>query len=261
MADGISLIEERWIWLSSSVALAVLASWVRWLISRPSDDTPPWLHRWRRWPGHPWLEELLRLGFMVGIPTAALLWRGVLTERGLGLQPLLWAQSSASLEVRQTNWQNWATDIGWTVGLVAATGLSLGLGSYQRRRLKPWHVAVHHDPGTAVREAIYHESHWAFYREPFVLLWGPRIGSWIGLLPLLIENMLNPQRWDDLQTFERGRNVLVRAALAVMSALIFLQTQNIWCALTADVILGFLLGVVAPHPEIQGEREMATAQA
>jgi hypothetical protein len=252
MPNNISMIEERWIWLSSSVALAVLAAWIRWFISRPTDDAPNWLLRWQRWWGRPWIEELTRLAFMVGIPAVALLWRGVLTERGLGFQPLLWPQSSATVAARQVNWQNWVTDIGWTLGVVTVTGLILGLGTYQQRRLRHHKVKAHHELGTALREAIHYESHWAFYREPFVLLWGPQIGSWMGLLPALIEALLNPQLWDDLQTFERGRNVLVRTGTGVMSALVFVNTQNIWCALAADILLSYAMGTVVPHSDLLG---------
>ena len=262
MLDDISLIEERWIWLSSSVALAVLAAWVRWFISRPRSDVPPWLDRWQRWWGRPWVEEWGRLAFTVGIPAAALLWRGVLTERGLGLQPLLWPRGSVPFEVRQANWQNWVTDVGWTVGIVVVTGLVFGLAHYQQRRLSRPEITAHHDLGTAMREAIHHESHWAFYREPFVLLWGAPIGSWVGLLLALVEALLNPHCWDDLQTLERGRNVLVRAGLGVMSALLFIRTQNLWCALVADVILGYVLGSIAPHASgLQSTPDSTTAQA
>jgi len=261
MPNEISMVDERWIWLSSSVALAVLAAWIRWFVSRPNDDVPSWLHRWQRWWGRPWIEELTRLAFMVGVPAAALLWRGVLTERGLGFQPLLWLQSSATLEARQVNLLNWATDIGWTLGVMAITGLIFGLGAYQQQRLRHHDTKAHHELGTALREAIHYESHWAFYREPFVLLWGPQIGSWMGLLPALVEALLNPQLWDDLQTFERGRNVLVRASLGGVSALIFIKTQNIWCAFAADVLLGYALGNIAPHSDVSSPHNIKAAQA
>ncbi len=259
MPDDISLVEERWIWLSSSVALSVLVAWMRWFISRPRADPHPWLLHWQQWRGRPWIEQLLRLAFMVGVPAAALLWRGVLTERGLGLQPMLWLQSSATLEARQANWQNWMMDIGWTVGVIAVTGLVFVLSSAQQRRLTHQDVTATRDPGAAWLEAIHHESHWAFYREPFVLLWGAHIGSWVGLLPALIEAVLNPQVWDDLQTFERGRNVLVRAGLAVVSALVFIKTQNLWCTLAADVILGTTLGSVAPYGDLLKEPQGTAA--
>jgi len=94
----------------------------------------------------------------------------------------------------------------------------------------------------ALREAIYHQAHWAFYREPFVLLLGVGLGTWAGLIPVAAEALVNPARWTDLQSPARGRDLLIRVGLAVLSALLFIQTQNIWLAILADTGLLWLLG-------------------
>ncbi len=235
-------LEERWVWLIGSIILGVFASWMYWLFLTPHEKATSWSIQWQRWPGHEWVEQGMRLLYALGIPAAALLWRGALTERGLGLQPLLLLSETADIAAQRANWRDWLLDISWTLGIALATGLIFGLGAYQQRNQHQRNGSVRHDVGRSVREAVYHESHWAFYREPFVLLWGRAIGSWAGLLPALIEMLLNPQRWDELHTHDRGRDLLLRGALAVMSALIFLQTQNSWCALGADIVLGYALG-------------------
>ncbi|MGC9397666.1 MAG: hypothetical protein ACP5HM_00845 [Anaerolineae bacterium] len=241
-----TVLEERWLWLTGSVLLAVLVSWIRWLFLRPHENTPPWLLRWQRWPGRPWVEAGLHLLYAVGVPAAALIWRGALTERGLGLQPLLWPQEAVALELRRANWQDWVQDVGWTLGFAGATALVFGLAEVQRRRLTPQRHVVERDAGRAVYKAFCRQSHWAFYREPFVLLWGATTGSWVGLLPALLEAALNPQRWEELQSPFHGRDLLGRLALAVMSTLVFLRTGNSWCALGADMTLSYLWGTARP---------------
>jgi hypothetical protein len=84
--------------------------------------------------------------------------------------------------------------------------------------------------------------HWAFYREPFVLLWGLSLGTWAGLLPVAFEAGINPARWDDLRVPPHGRDLLIRVGLAIVGALLFLETQNLWLAILMDAVVGWRLG-------------------
>jgi hypothetical protein len=227
---------ERWIWLIGSVGVAMSAAILQWILERwpqrPSDDAP---HA-RDVAARAWLVQPLRLLYAVGIPAAALLWRGTLTSRGLGLHP----PGSAT---------DWMQDLGWGAAIVALTGGALLLGDLQARRLTERTPSTHHNLGVALREAVYHEAHWAFYREPFVLLWGAGPGAWAGLIPVALEALANPARWTDMQRPHRGRDLVVRAGVAVASAMLYIQTQNLWLALGADALLGWGLGQTAPSDD------------
>ena len=120
--------------------------------------------------------------------------------------------------------------------------LFIAIGDHTSRRFPVIDQTTHHSLGHSLREAVYHQAHWAFYREPFVLLWGTELGAWAGLIPVAAEALVNPARWTDLQSPARGRDLLIRVGLAVMSAVLFIQTQNIWPVLIVDMLLVWLLG-------------------
>ncbi len=225
----------RWVWLGGSLLLGVLASWLNHVLHRLPQ---PWAKAWLEWRGRPWVEQGLRFLYAVGIPAAALLWQGALTPRGLGLQPVSWTEHASPEGV----WQAWARDIGNALLLASAALGVYGLAQAQARRLTGNALPREHDPSIALREAVYHQAHWAFYREPFVLLWGPGVGTWIGLLPVLLEALLNPARWADLRVPERSHALLTRALLAIVGALLFATTQNLWLGLSVDLLLGWIWG-------------------
>ncbi len=234
---------ERWLWLATSLGLAMLAGAVGWFLGRPrSRGGAP------HFPGqtllaNPWLIQPLRLLYAVGIPALAFLWRGVLTPSGLGLQQFFWDNDQV-LEMAAGNWDNWVRDIGWTFALAGGFGLMILIADHTTRS----HIAYRRFD-IALREAVYHQVHWAFYREPFVLWLGTGLGAWGGLALVAIEAFFNPARWTDLQSPARGRGFLIRVGLAVLSTLLFIQTQNLWLAIIADTMLGWLLGQTQERPE------------
>ncbi len=242
-AEVLSL-QERWLWLAGSLGIALIVSWAGWLARRPRAPQWPWWERWHHWRGRPWLSQSARLLYAIGIPAAALFWRGALTERGLGLQPWLWSDA-ASHGAFQSNWENLMRDLGWSLSIMAGTGALLALGRRTTRHSIGKAFPLRRDLGVALREALYHQVHWAFYREPFVLVWGIGSGAWLGLLPVMLEAVLNPARWAELRSPQRGRDLLVRAALAVVSILLYIRTQNLWLALLVDVALGWGAGLAA----------------
>ncbi len=185
---------------------------------------------------NPWFIQPLRLLYAVGIPAAAFLWRGVLTTSGLGLQQFFWIDNQA-FDMAPGSWDNWVRDIGWTCAMAFGFWLLVIIADHTTRSR-----VTQRRPDVALREAIYHQAHWAFYREPFVLLLGVGLGTWAGLIPVAAEALVNPARWTDLQSPARGRDLLIRVGLAVLSALLFIQTQNIWLAILADTGLLWLLG-------------------
>ena len=242
MDTEIPLLQERWLWLAGSLGIAFIVSWAGWLARRPRDPQWSWWERWHHWRGRLWLSQSARLLYAIGIPAAALFWRGALTERGLGLQPWLWSDA-ASPGAFQSNWESLMRDLGWALSIMAGTGALLALGRRATRHSSGKALPLRRDFGIALREALYHQVHWAFYREPFVLVWGIGNGTWLGLLPVMLEAALNPARWAELRSPQRGRDLLVRAALAVASILLYIRTQNLWLALLVDVSLGWAAGL------------------
>jgi hypothetical protein len=235
---------ERWVWLNVSLVIALLASALRWFLERPHLQKHFRTGAASAWPRAvwdlSWIIHPLRLLYAVGIPALALLWRGILTPSGLGLQPFFWAADQAD-PTAPGSWDVWVRDLGWVCAFGVGFWILITLANRAAKRLAPPHT-TQHNPGVALREAVYHQAHWAFYREPFVLLFGVGMGAWAGLLPVAGEALLNPARWTDLQSPVRGHNLLVRVGLAVLSALLFIQTQNIWLMLLADMGLTWLLG-------------------
>jgi len=235
--SGEVLFAERGIWIGTSLIFALIAAWSAWLIGQRVPQVQALVARWEELPETPWIYHTLRLVYAIGLPAAALLVTGSLTERGLGLQPLLLFDSAAPLETVQANWADWAGDFGWLLLFLSVAGFLLWIA-----RRSTGLPQGDRDPGIALREACYHQAHWAFYREPFVLLWGPAMGAWGGLALVVAEALLNPIHWITLQHPGRSRNLLFRAALAVLSMIFFIQTQNFWMALLLDTGLGWFWG-------------------
>ncbi|MFP4343204.1 MAG: hypothetical protein ACLFU8_00795 [Anaerolineales bacterium] len=240
MDADLSPLEARGLWLGGSILLAGVAAWVAWLLRRLER---PWAARWRTWSGRPWVYQILRLLFAVGIPAWVLLGQGQLTARGLGLQSPPWLNAALDSAGTLTAWEDWARDVGWGVLIGTLAAFVLFAGERQAAHIAaPPATPTEHDLGTALHEALYHEVHWAFYREPFILVLGIGRGAWAGLLLVALEAAINPARWADLRSSERGRDLLVRAFLAVVSALLFIQTQNLWVAFLVDTALGWSFG-------------------
>ncbi len=235
---------ERWVWLNVSLVIALLASALRWFLERPhlreQRRTNPSPTSYRAVWEMPWIIHPLRLLYAVGIPALALLWRGVLTPSGLGLKPFFWT-AAQTLSTLSGSWDSWVRDLGWTCAFAGGFWVLVALADRTAKRLSPPRE-TRHSLSAALREAVYHQVHWAFYREPFVLLFGVGMGAWLGLVPVAGEALLNPARWTELQSPPRGRDLLIRVGLAVLSAMLFIQTQNLWLMLLADTALAWILG-------------------
>ena len=81
-----------------------------------------------------------------------------------------------------------------------------------------------------LREAIFYEVHWAFYRNAPLVFLGTYWGAWAGLGLVAVEAALNPCTWRDLGDGVRLPGLLVRAGLAVLSTVLAQQTGNLWLA-------------------------------
>ncbi|NIV31693.1 MAG: hypothetical protein GWN58_20065, partial [Anaerolineae bacterium] len=117
----------------------------------------------------------------------------------LGLQPLdlsIVGGRGASASVA-ANWLDWAHDVGWTatLGIFAWGVLALGWLAYRRAvgAAGEENVAIGANSSgwVLMREAAYHEAHWAFYRNAPALAVGTYWGVWTGLVLVALEAALN----------------------------------------------------------------------
>jgi hypothetical protein len=232
---------EGWLWLSGSLLLAVLWANLAWFFRQPrSGKVGEFSARLISWRFSPWLLQFLRLLYYVGVPFAALLLgHDVVVGRLLGLQrfDLSALGEGEAYAATAANWLDWAYDVGWTAGLCVGAWVLLALGCWACHQA----LVVAGETGVVarvnvsswvlLREAVYHEVHWTFYRNMPILAWGTYWGIWGGLALVALEAMLNPSWRKGLTDSQRAPAHLLRAALAVVSSVLFLLTQNLWLAL------------------------------
>jgi len=227
------------LWIVASILVYVLASLVAWYfrqarpgrLGRAVAALQAW--RWRGWP-----REVLRFGYYIGPPYAALL-LGVASPRLLGLSGLDWAQSSG---------------LGTVLGMGACLLLLLGWWQYARATrilaqpgegplaaevaalARPWGV------GALLLEVAYLEAHWAFYRAGAILLWGDYAGVFLGCAVAILEMLARRQLWSRLRQPGQADGFLLTISLALVVTILFLFTHNLWvCAVVHGVLaLGLL---------------------
>ncbi len=236
---------EGWLWLSGSLFLAALCTNLAWLFRQPRPGAiGEFVARLVAWRFSPWLLQLLRPLYYIGVPFAAFLWgHDAVVGRLLGLQQLDLSisggeETSAHIAA---NWLDWAHDVGWAVALgIGAWGLlALVWWTYRRALVTAGITAGEGDVVAGanssgwvfLREAAYHEVHWAFYRNAPILTVGMYWGLWIGLALVALEAVLNPAWRKGLADPQRAPAQLLRGALAVVSGALFLLAQNLWLAL------------------------------
>ena len=207
--------EEAGLWLAGSFLFYVLVSNGSWLLRRLRPVT-----RLRSWPGGRWLALLSRWAYFVGPPYAALL-LGVISPRWMGLSELNWVHSAG---------------IGGAAAAVALGLLSLSWWSYRRalpRRRQPQGVPLPRPLRwlLAIMEAATLQIHWAFYRSAFIdqawlgdLYWG----SWAGWALVCLEWSSNPWLRHGLRRPAQAEPILRRAALALVTTVLFILTRNLW---------------------------------
>ena len=248
---------EGWLWLGGSLLLAALCTNLAWFFRQPRPGAiGESIARLTAWHFSPWLLQLLRLLYYIGVPFAALLWgHDAVVGRLLGLQRLDLSTSSGKMVGADVaaNWFDWAHDVGWAVVLGIGTWGLLALGWWTYRRALAT-ADVTPDEGDMVtgandsgwvllREAAYHEVHWAFYRNAPILALGTYWGVWIELALVALEVTLNPAWRKGLADPQRVPAQLLGGVLAVVSGAVFLLTQNLWLALVLH--WGVLRGLTA----------------
>ena len=259
---------ESWLWLGGSLLLAILWANLAWYFRQPRTGRAGTLvARLSSWQFAPLLLQFLRLLYYIGLPSLALfLGQDAVIRRYLGLPG---EQSSAMLK--------WAYDFGWAAALGVGAWLLLALGWWTHRRAlhaagKTSPIAGANASGwTLLREAAYHEVHWAFYRNAPVVFAMEQItggeywGAWIGLAVVALEAALNPAWRKGLVDPEKAPIQLTRGALAIVSSVLFVLTKDGNLLLSLLLHFGVTLGLgalVRVFPLLPPHRpEQAQAQA
>jgi len=215
---------ESALWVVFSVGLYALGADIAWLYRRPRHGR---LGRWagtiKGWPYRHWLLEAVRLLYYIGIPYAALL-RGVALPRLMGLTDPDWVRGiGLGIVLGGGNFLLLALIWWWYVRAIAALplsargqqGMSLGNDSTNR-----WIL---------LREVIYLETHWAFYRSATILLLDDYyVGTFLGFLLVTLEWSMNPAWRAGLSAPWRSADILMRWSMAFAMAITFLFTRNLW---------------------------------
>ena len=216
---------ELALWVGLSIGLYALGADIAWHYRRPRPGRMGhWVGVVRGWPYCHWLLEAIRLLYYIGIPYAALL-RGVALPRLMGLTDLDWFKGiglgtvlgGGTLLLLALIW--W-----WHARAVAALppsarerqGTSLGFAG----STNGWSL---------LREVIYLETHWAFYRSATILLLDDYYaGIFLGFLLVTLEWSMNPAWRKDWGLSWRSVDILVRWSMAFATAIIFLFIRNLW---------------------------------
>lgn len=223
------LVPDRWLWLGGSILAALLAAGAAWFWrSRAlAEDLA----------ASPFFAPLLqafRFLYYVGGPFAALIWgRDAVVERLLGLGPLPYLLGTPlSPDEKTALWMDGMRGVGWVIFLGTSAWATLAVIWWATRY--PGQEGLDHLPRSpllALREAFFQETHWMFYRNAPVVALGTYWGTWVGLIPLLLEAGLNPWWRAALRDSGKRPAMLIRAGMAVLSAAFYLRAASLWLAI------------------------------
>jgi hypothetical protein len=242
-----------WFWLLGSVLAYGLATNALWIL------------RSRDWLPAPYTEGLVQIArflFYLGIPYLALggwprqPFQGLLLPGDMGLvgiggrwPPNRWLEAAG-------------TAIGF--GLLACLLLALAwaLANRQGRAgmdaprfrfpRRPWWIIP--------IDTLYLQVHWAFYRAALaVLLEDLYKGVFLGLGLVYLEWSLNPYWRRGWRAGTQAAAQWLQAALALVTALIFLYTRNAWLCLGVHAVLVLLFWGFGREPAVIIQQETVEA--
>ncbi len=239
------------IWIGASIGFRiwiVRLDW--WLRSVPQTLPGRAAAGYRNWLLQPLCTELVRLTYYLGIPYAALI-TGVVPASALGLRipvlgpelPWLAAVAVGGLLVLA---------IAWVHTLRATNQLPAPLPGPFLQQLETF--ASRWGWGVLIREAIYQQAHWGFYRG--ALNWFLRDvywGAWLGLFLAGFEAWANPAARQSLRRPGHAPAALLTASLAVISTAAFIVSRNLGITAAVHVLIllalmGLLAAVIRRRP-------------
>jgi hypothetical protein len=227
-------------WLLGSILLCTLGTNLLWLIRATDIQESPYGRGF---------AQALRFLFFLGIPYLTLggwprhPFQGLLSLEDLGLVGL-------SARWPATRWLGAA---GTAAGLGLAALLLLALAWANARRAgacswlrfppRPWWVLL--------GDVLYLEVHWAFYRSALALSmdnWYPAV--FLGLVLIYLEWSLDPFWRQGWHSKAHATAQWLRSALALVVALLFLLTRNLWACLAVHLLLELALRRLGPAPAV-----------
>lgn len=216
---------ELALWVGFSIGLYALGVDITWHYRRPrSGRIGRWAGVVKGWPYRYWLLEAIRFLYYIGMPYAALL-RGAALPRLMGLTDLDWFKGiGLGTVLGGGNFLLLALIAWWYARAVAALPLSArerqGTSSGFAGSTSGWIL---------LREAIYLETHWAFYRSATILLLDDYyVGTFLGFLLVTLEWSIDPAWRKDWSLPWRSVDILMRWSMAFAMTIIFLFIRNLW---------------------------------
>lgn len=207
-------------WLAGSILAYVLAANLAWLLRSRA---------FQRWPHWPWVVQAARFLFFLGVPYLALggwprpALSGLLSLDDLGLVGF-------GLAWPATDWLGAAGRglvlgaAGFLILLVAwIAAKRLSVGAYLRLDRPLWATVI---------DGLVLQVHWAFYRAALsVVLADVYSGVFAGLALIYLEWTLDPFWRQGWRSPSQATARWLHAALALITAVIFLSTRNLWICL------------------------------
>ncbi len=234
-----------------SVVLYALAANLGWMLAArlPRADRKT---RWLRWLQTAWiarvLAELLRWLYYLGVPYATLM-LGYNTVGALGIWNLDWLDTLPT-------------------ALVLAAGAMVVFVWIWRPYARTQHPhAVDESRWNQARhilELLYQQAHWAFYRSgPILWLGDPYWGAFIGMVLTFVEGWSNPNVRASAREITRADAPLWTGSLAVVSAVVFIYTQNWWYCLGIHLLLdpGLRATIGFPRVALAGQENAAVLES
>ncbi len=212
---------EAAIWVGISMALYALGVDISWHYRQPRPGRlGTWVRTIKEWPYRCWLIEAIRFLYYIGIPYAGLL-RGIVLPRLVGLTDPDWVKgvglgaalgTGALLLLALICW--------WYTRAIMALPVPMKKGRPGHEPTNGWEL---------LREVIYLQTHWAFYRSVVILLLDDYYwGTFLGFLLITLEWATNPAWRKDLGLPWRSVTPLLRWSMALLTAVIFALTRNLW---------------------------------
>ena len=187
-----------------------------------------WMRQFDETRWGPVLREVGAFGVMVGIPFLAL----IIGAAGRNVMAL-GADLTDPNALAGFTFPNWVRGVGTVCAVVAVVLLTLWLGARAAPRGQPWSMGW-----MGVRDAIYNEVHWTFYRAaPALLLADPYWGVVIGVGLVLGEWFISSATEMSPTTAEGRQYLTLRLACLFASSFLYLATYNLWLMIVADALI------------------------
>jgi hypothetical protein len=242
---------ELVMWIAVSIALYALVANLTW---RARTGWTGWpvraLERLVHWRDKPWLSEILRLLYYIGLPYAVIVLRRAGQPAYMGIPPLEGSALTTGEIILQLlglahpeeAWRTLWPTLGLAAGALALIAILCWWYTHSLRTLLPGTVLTASADlipwWIAFREAAYLQIHWAFYRSGTILLTKDFYsGTILSLALIYLEWASNPAWRTDLRQPFRSEVHFHRLGLALITALLFYFTRKLWPGILAHWLL------------------------